>query len=122
MTVVGVSAAIVVATFLVLVLVPVPQHFTMNGAAIYDPNTTCTGIYATQGTTVNFHWSAPSPITFFVVGCSINQVVYEGNGTSGSGAFVSTGSVYQFGAGCPGPVPCVPADVSGSFTSPLLVL
>ncbi|MGA8424779.1 MAG: hypothetical protein WB778_06615 [Thermoplasmata archaeon] len=120
--IVGLSVGVAVATFLVLVLVPVPQHFSMRGAAIYDLQMTCSGIYATQGTTVSFHWSAPSSIYFFVVSCPANQGVYEGNGTIGSGSFVSTGSVYEFGASCPGSTPCVPADVSGSYTSPLLVL
>jgi hypothetical protein len=116
----GAAGAIAVAVFLVLVLVPVRQNFSMHGVAIYDLQTTCPGIYATQGTTVNFQWSAPSHVWFAVVDCAENQVVYEANGTSGSGTFVSTGSVYEFGATCPGSIPCVPADVSGTYTGPIL--
>jgi len=117
----GLAAGTAIAVFLFLVLVPVPQHFTMHGAAIYDPNWSCTGIDTTKGTTVSFSWSAPSPIVFFVVSCTANDVAFEGNGTSGSGSFVSVGGVYQFGASCP-EGPCVAADVSGSFTGPLLSL
>ena len=123
----GIAAGIAVATFLVLVLVPVPQHFTMHGAAIYDPNTSCAVGYSntidtTIGTSVNFHWSAPSSITFFAVKCSSTyDVPYVGNGTSGSGTFISDGGVYQFGASCP-EGSCVAADVSGSYTGPILQL
>ncbi len=106
---------------LAMALVPVPQHVTLDGAAIYDLQTTCPGIYVTPGTAVTFHWSTPSTNYFFVVSCSANQLVYEGNGTSGSGTFVSTGGVYEFGASCP-EGPCVAADVSVNYTSPLLVV
>ena len=106
----------------VAILVPIPQSFSMHEAAIYDLEMGCPGIYTTQGTTVTFHWSAASSTGFAVVSCSANQVVYEGNGTVGSGSFVSVGGVYEFGSTCPGPEPCYPADVTGSFTSPLLPL
>jgi hypothetical protein len=56
---------------------------------------------------VAFQWSAPSPICFYVVSCSANQVAYEGNGTQGSGSFVSVGGAYEFGASCP-EGPCAP--------------
>jgi len=113
-------AAIAVATLVVLVVVPVPQHFTLHEVAIYDLQRSCPGIDTAQGTPVNFHWSAPSPIFFFALSCSANQVAYEGNGTSGSGSFVSVGGVYEFGASCGGPYPCVAANVSGSYAAPLL--
>jgi len=116
------AGAIAVATLLVLVLVPVPQHFTMDGAAIYDLQTTCPGIPTTQGTSVTFHWSASGFTYFASVRCSENQVVYQANGTSGSGTFVSAGGVYEFGSLCPGPLPCYPATVTGSYTGPLLGL
>jgi hypothetical protein len=118
----GIATAIAVATFLALVLVPVPQHFSMHSAAIYDLQTNCGGIFATRGTTVNFQWSAQSAIQFLVLSCSANKITYEANGTSGSGAFASSGSAYEFGAGCSGSGPCVRADVLGSFTGPLLYL
>jgi hypothetical protein len=120
--VVGAAVAIAVAVFLLLVLVPVPQHFTMMNAAIYDPNTSCTGIDTTKGTTISFRWSAPSFTYFFVVSCSANEEVYSANGTSGSGSLVSVGGVYQFGGSCPNESFCVPADVSGTYTGPLLPL
>ncbi|HTT44793.1 MAG TPA: hypothetical protein VMH38_02095 [Thermoplasmata archaeon] len=122
LVVVGAVIAIVVGAFLVLILVPVPQHFAMTGAAIYDPNTSCTGIDTTKGTTISFHWSAPSFTYFFVVSCSANEEAYSANGTSGSGSLVSLGGVYQFGGSCPNESFCVPANVSGTYTGPLLPL
>jgi hypothetical protein len=125
--IVCVAGAVAIATFLVLVLFPVPQHFVMRGAAIYDPNTSCAVGYpdtidTTPGTIVNFRWSAPSSIIFFVQQCgSLSPGPFEGNGTSGSGSFLAIGGVYQFGASCP-EGPCVAADVSGSYTGPLLAL
>jgi len=118
----AVIAIVACAAIGVAILVPVPQTFSMHGVAIYDLEMDCPGIYTTQGTTVTFHWSAASSTGFAVVSCSANQVVYEGNGTTGSGSFVSVGGVYEFGSTCPGPEPCYPADVTGSFTSPLLPL
>jgi hypothetical protein len=122
LAVIAVCVAFAVSVLLLFVL-PVQQHFSFTNAAIYDPNTTCSpGVATTRGTTVSFHWSAPSPITFFVVHCSGSyDVPYSGNGTSGSGSFVSSGGVYQFGASCP-EGPCVGANVSGRYTGPLLVL
>ncbi len=117
----AVAGAITVTALLLLTLLPVPQRFSFHGAAIYDPDPNCLGIDTTSGTTVQFSWSAVSPIDFFVVSCSGSQEIYEGNGTQGSGAFVSSGGLYEFGASCP-EGPCVPADVSGSFTGPLLPL
>lgn len=120
--VIGLGAAIAVATLLVLTLVPIPQTFSMHGAAVYDLETTCTGIDTTRGTNVNFHWSA-SGWTYFSVGsCSSNQLVYEANGTQGSGSFIANGGVYEFGSDCPGSGPCYPADMAGTFTGPLLPL
>ena len=81
----------------------------------------CSGLETLQGTSISFHWTASSPITFFVVSCSENQEVYDGNGTQGSGSLVSVGGVYEFGAGCP-EGPCPATDVSGSLTGPLLNL
>jgi hypothetical protein len=118
----GLAATIAVATFLLMVLLPLPQHFVLDGAAIYDLQETCPGIDTTAGTTVNFHWTAASPVYFFVVSCSANQETYSGNGTQGSGSFVSIGGVYEFGASCFGPYPCVRADVAGTYTGPLLAL
>ncbi len=120
--VVGLCAAVAVATLFALILVPVPQTFTMHGAAIYDLQTSCPGIDTTRGTTVNFHWTAGGPTYFFVVSCSTNQVAYQANGAQGSGVLVSVGGVYEFGSGCPGPGPCYPADVAGTYTGPLLPL
>ena len=115
------GVVVTVAAFLVVVLAPVPQHFTMHGAAIYDLSSACPRIDTTPGTTFTFHWSAPSPIYFFVVSCSANDVTYHGNGTQGSGTFVPVGGVYEFGASCP-EGPCMAAAVSGTYTGPLLAL
>ncbi len=120
MKIVSIAGAIGVATFLALVLLPVPHNFTIDGAVIPDLEP-CSGLETLQGTTVTFHWSAPSPTYFFVVSCSENQEVYAGNGTKGSGSFESVGGAYEFGGGCP-EGPCVPVDVSGRLTGPLLNL
>jgi hypothetical protein len=117
----GISVGVAASAFLVLTLVPVPQLFVMHGAALYDLEPTCAGIDTAQGTSVSFHWSAPSLIIFLVVSCSANQIAYQGNGTSGLGTFVSVGGVYEFGASCP-EGPCVAADVYGIFTGPILPL
>lgn len=118
---VGIAVAVAASMVAVLVLVPVPQAFSMSHVAIYDPNASCAGIDTSPGTTVSFHWSAASPTIFFVVSCTANQVAFEGNGTGGSGSFVSVGGVYQFGASCP-EGPCVTADVVGTYTAPVLPL
>jgi len=127
--IIGIVGLVAISSVAALALIPIRQHFTMTGTAIYDPNTACSGfpkvgcsvVDTTQGTSLIFHWSAPSPIVFFVVGISANQVAYEGNGTSGSGSLVSAGGFYQFGASCP-EGPCVTAEVSGSYTGPILSL
>jgi hypothetical protein len=117
----SIAVGVAVAIFLFSVLVPVPHSFSMNGVAISDAYRSCTGIDTAQGGAVSFHWSAPSAIVFFVVSCSANQVAYEGNGTSGSGTFVSAGGTYMFGASCPEGA-CVLANVSGTYFTPLLAL
>jgi hypothetical protein len=114
-------AAIAVATLLVFVLVPVPQHFAMRNVSVSDDEVGCTGILTSRGTTVSFQWSAPSYISFGAWSCSANWIVYWGNGTNGSDSFVSQGGVYEFGAIC-GYGTCVVANVSGSYTGPLLQL
>ena len=113
---VGVALALLVA----MAVTPVPQSFTLHSVAIYDLQFDCPGVMIPSGSSVSFHWSAGGPTAFFVVGCSANREYYVGNGTSGSGSFVSTGGVYEFGSGCPGPSPCYPADVTGTYTGPLI--
>ena len=113
------SAAAILATFLVFLVVPVPQQFALNGTAIYDPNVSCTGIDTFPATLVSFHWSARSFVSFFAVSCTLNQVEYSGNGSSGNGAFVSPGGFIELGAACPEGT-CVTANVSGNFTGPLI--
>jgi hypothetical protein len=105
---------------LVLTLVPVwPRPFSLSEAVIYDPNVDCTGIAPGPSSTVVFHWSAPANTTFAVVSCSGNGVPYTASGTHGSGEFLAAAGVYQFGAEC-GPLSCVGANVSGTYTSPIL--
>jgi len=108
---------------LALILVPVPQPFSIQGAEIPDLWTTCPGISPTPGTVVHFTWSASNFTWFAAVGCTAGGgIAYEGNGTSGSGTFVASGGAYRFGSLCPGGGPCYPADVHGTFTGPLLPL
>ena len=114
---VGVAAGVVAA----LVLLPVPQSFSIHDAAIYDPNVVCAGIDTSPGAVVHFRRTAASPHNIFVVSSSAQDVADEGNGTDGSGSFVSVGGVYQFGAACP-EGPCITADVTGTFTAPVLPL
>ncbi|HTS32781.1 MAG TPA: hypothetical protein VMI55_02440 [Thermoplasmata archaeon] len=120
LTVTMVCVAVAVATLVALVVVPVPQGFTMHDAAIYDLETDCPGIYTSPGTVVSFHWSAGSFTYFFVVGCPANEEVYDANGTSGSGSFISSGGIYEFGGSCPSSLFCVPANVSGTYTGPII--
>ena len=115
----GAILAATAALLLLLFIVPFPQSFVLHDAAIYDPNFACSGIDTTRGTTVSCAWSAPSPIYFWVVSCAENGPVYSENGTGGSGSFVSVGGFYEFGASCP-EGPCVSANVSGTFTGPIL--
>lgn len=77
--IVGISVGVAAATFLGLVLIPVPQQFSIPNAIVPDLYT-CTGIDTTVGTTIGFHWSAASSITFYAVNCSANGVAYVGNG------------------------------------------
>ena len=120
--VVVVAVPVVVAAFLSLILVPIPQHLSMHEVAVRDLATSCTGIETTKGTSVGFHWSAPVSISFGAWSCAANQLVYWGNGTSGSDTFVSQGGTYEFGTICPPTSPCWPANVSGTYTGPLLPL
>ncbi len=115
----------VVSAIVLLALVPVPQHFALRNAAIYDGDpsgSACPGIDTTQGTVVSFHWNSGAFTYFFVVGCGGQPNPYDANGTSGSGSFVSAGGMYEFGGSCPSSRFCVPANVSGSYTGPLLAL
>lgn len=107
---------------LFLTLFPIPMAFTLENAAIYDLQMICPGIDPVAGTVVHFHWSTSSPTVFFVVSCSAQQVAYEGNGTHGSGTFVSVGGMYEFGSSCAGPYTCYPAWVAGTYSGPLLPL
>ena len=120
--VVGIAVVVALAGSLALVLVPVPQQFSLHEVAVYDLEIGCGGVFTAQGTTVSFHWSAPALISFGAWSCSANQMVYWGNGTSGSGSFVSPGGVYEFGTICPPMGSCWPANVSGAYTAPILPL
>ena len=115
-TVAGACALVIVALF----TVPVYHPFNLREAAIYDLSA-CAGIDPMKGTTVRFSWSAPSHVFFVVVDCKANSIVYSANGTSGSDSFVAQGGTYEFGATCP-VGPCVEANVSGTYTGPLLAL
>ena len=113
-TVGGVSALVI------LSYLPVPRSFTMHDVGVYDLETTCSGILTIKGTSVTFQWWAPRSIEFGAWSCSANHIVYEANGTNGSGTIVSIGGAYEFGTICaPGPS-CVLANVSGTYTGPWL--
>jgi hypothetical protein len=121
------AVGFVVAILLILTLLPLPQHFSFQGAVVGDlyscsgPGPVPTGtIDLPKGTTVNFQWSAPSPVSsFIVVSCVQNGLIYGGSGIAGSGSFVSVGGGYVFGVPCLHG-PCIAANVSGSYTAALL--
>ncbi len=100
-----------------LVLVPVPQPFIMLNTAVYDLEP-CGGIYTEAGTVVSVQWSAPSNTTLLILSCSSDWYTSQ-SGTSGSGSFVSSGGLYEFGASCPSG-PCVLANVQGRYIGPIL--
>jgi hypothetical protein len=119
----GISAVALFTTFATPSLVPVHQSFTMHDKAVFDLETTCSGIDTLWGTSISFHWSAAANISFGVWSCSANWLTYMANGTGGSGSLVSRGGVYEFGTACPPtaiPSNCVGANVSGNYTRPLL--
>ena len=119
----GVAAAIAVATFLVLVLVPVPHPFAYRNAAFGGTGQACQAASFPKGAHVSGTWEAPSTIQFYVVTCT-SETIYYAVGVSGSFSFVADGSTYQFGAyDRPHTPPGAPtANVSGSYTAPLLQL
>jgi len=126
--IVGLTVAIAAVITLALAVLPIPQQFNMTGAVVDNPDPLCTGIFAAQGTTVNFDWSSGGVIiTFIALDCSTSLSVYDATGTNGSGSFVSTGAVYQFGSLCSDYVEqpigsgCHTADVTGNYSSPIAV-
>lgn len=116
---------VIVAVITALLSIPVPQTFSLQGVTVGDLTLIpCSNIHPSQGTVVSFHWSAPSPTNFGVYACteSSNVAIYTGNGTSGSGTFTANGGLYAFGQGC-NVLLCGPnANVTGSYTGPLLAL
>ena len=117
---IGVVAIALLVTVVTLTLIPVRRHFEMSNVWVRDAESTCSGIVTTKGTTITFQWSDPRAVEFGVWACS-SHLVYEGNGTSGNGTLASIGGTYEFGTIC-GPGNCHPANVSGDYTGPLLVL
>jgi hypothetical protein len=100
-----------------------PGSFRFDNVSVYDLESTCSGLMTQKGWNVSFHWWAAANISFGVWSCSvIGGMVYWGNGTEGSGSFVSVGGEYEFGAICPAWEfsGCVTADVAGNYTSPVV--
>lgn len=62
--IIGMVAPVGIAAFLVLALVPVRHQFSLSGVAIYDPNRRSADLDTAAGTTIVFHWSAPSATKF----------------------------------------------------------
>jgi len=119
---IAIAVAISIATVVALASVPVRQHFALYDTLVSDAETGCTGILTFPGTGVSFHWSSPSKVSFGAWSCSKNSIVYMAVGTNGSGYFVSVGGVYEFGATCAEGPSCVTANVSGTYSGPLLAL
>lgn len=102
---------------------PLAQSFTMHGAAICDPNLSCSGITSSRGTVLSFRWSTPAWTWFASVYCSgssllpwAEQVPYEANGTGGSSSFLSLRGGYEFGS--LRVMTCITANVTGNYTGP----
>lgn len=121
---IGVPTVALLAAFALLAVVPAHQSFTLHDVAVSDLESTCSGIDTTQGTSVTFHWWAATSISFGAWSCSADHIVYQGSGTNGSGTFTSLGGVYEFGTSYPpvGPPACEGANVTGTYTGPLLAL
>jgi hypothetical protein len=117
---IAISVIIALALSSALAVIPVSQPFVIRGAAIYDLEPSCGGIDTQAGTLVSFQWNAPSNTTFIVLSCSTGWYTWE-SGTAGAGSFVSSGGLYEFGAGCPSG-PCVPVNVEGRYVGPILPL
>lgn len=115
-------SSIVVAVFLGLILIPVPQRFSLHNEYVTINEVGCSGISPTSGTTVTFSWNAPTVVDFGAWSCSSNSLVYWANGTSGAGSFLAHGGAYEFGSYCAHGSPCWAANVSGAYTAPLLEL
>lgn len=121
MAALGVSIVAFLAILASLPLVPVHQSFRMSDVRLYDLASTWTGIDTIKGITVSFHWWAAANISFGAWSCTANHIVYDGNGTEGSGNLVSQGGAYEFATACPpSGLNCVGADVAGNYTRPLL--
>jgi hypothetical protein len=112
----AVSIAVVV---LFVVLVPFPHPFAISNAT-HGPLSSCSGLRVPGGSYVSFTWSTAKSSVFGVWSCSSGAVVYQGNGTSGSGSFSSAGGVYSFGTECT--FSCSPANVTGEVYHPLMPL
>jgi hypothetical protein len=117
----AISVVVPVVLCVGLALIPAPQPFVMSGVAIYDLEAGCGGIDTQAGSAVSFQWNAPSNVTFLVLSCATGWYTWE-SGSSGAGSFVSSGGFYEFGASCPGSVPCVAANVEGRYVGPIMPL
>lgn len=120
----GAAAAAVI--LLVLSFVPVSRSFAFSSEVLGPYFPQCSGLQIPRGAVVAFHWVAPTAVSVFEVwNCATGTGVYVIDASqNGSGSFVSAGGTYAFGAGCllgVQPLECIPANVTGSYTSPLLV-
>ncbi len=113
---------IVLTTGLVLFVMPVSHGFSVR-AAYLGPLDRCPSFLSVSvpaGETVAYRWSAPSDVSFAIWDCATGERSVEQNGTSGSGSFVSNGGTFGFASlgGYGGVTP--PANVTGTYTGPLL--
>ncbi len=120
--VIGAGTAAVVVVLISMTYVPVARHAELHGLVVWADAGSCSGIETLKGTTVSYHWWAPSNSSFGVWDCAANHIVARQNGTSGSGSFVAQGGAYEFGAPCIFVSMCVPINVSVNYTAPLLVI
>ena len=114
---------VAVSILLLLFVMPIPHRFSITESASEDLYQ-CEGrttISIPSGDEVTFDWSTPSNVSFGVWNCTAGYVFLEQNGTNGAGSFVSTGGAYGFTSLCGGYFPsCPPANVTGTYSGPLL--
>jgi hypothetical protein len=116
LTVVVAAAAIL--TPVILFVAPFPRAFALHDQLVGDDSAYCQGISPPDGSTVSFQWASAAPTHFLVVSCE-GGATYTAYGTGGSGRFAAWGGTYELGGQCI-PGSCVPANISGSYTAPLL--
>jgi hypothetical protein len=116
---------IAVVVLLLLSVVPVPRTFTKSYANVPGPGPSvdCNVVGFPRGAMVNIHWTAVPPTPLITVwSCTPGSNTSWHYTGEDSARFVSNGGVYEFSASCTDQTPsCVWLNITGTYTSPLLV-